>query len=148
MRGATALRLPRQPQVLDEAESIVQQLGIAAVATDLTDLSVAFTVTDLPVYVVLWLPRVQVTLAGRAFIARITDAAGTMMSFGTVESTRDNGTYSCLGFEKITAPGDYFRKAVLVRSFGADGTATNGLNSLATVSRLTATEQPPLMVAA
>lgn len=130
----------RVPLVLDEAESTTLQVGIAA-ATDLAGLVVTFEVTDLPVYVDLWLPRVQFTADQNAAVARISDQAGTVMATGSADSSRANGIESMEAREKITAPGVYTRKAVLTRATGA-GTLSNGLDNASVTARLTASEHP------
>lgn len=134
----------RASEVLDEAESTVTQSSITTVV-DLTGLSVTFTVTDRPVYVWGWLARVAVdNFTGMAATARITDEANVTKAFGLLDFARANGIGSILvGFEKITTPGTYTRKLRLERTAGA-GTITNNLNAATIVSRLVATEQPPL----
>ena len=127
---------------LDVAESTTAQSGITT-ATDLTGLSIDFTVGSRPVVVRLHLPYVLASAAGTLPGAQITDAAGTATRLGGCTiSTANTGPQQITVEERITTPGSYTRKAQMVRIGGTGTCANNYPGGAATVvSTLSATER-------
>lgn len=122
---------------LDSAESDAVQTGITTV-TDLTGLSITFTVGARPVWVTLDLPYVLVTAAGAIAQAQITDAAGTVARAASFRAAIVNHSGGVRVRERIATPGTYTRKARLALIFGT-GSCTNNFDAT-TVATLVATE--------
>jgi hypothetical protein len=105
-------------RLLTDASSDVYQSAINTVATDLTGLTITFTVGSRPVECRLFLPWVTGTeVCGAA--AQITDAAGTQKALSGTNFAAAGAPGNILVIEKITTPGTYTRKAQLVRYLGA-----------------------------
>lgn len=130
---AADLALHSSGRELAYASSTVQQTGISS-ATDLTGLSITFTVGSRPVDVELWLPWVQCTDSGATAAGLITTLTNTQTAAGGTTSPAASAIIQIGCTERITAPGTYDRKARLFRASGT-GTLTNN-SGLATTAAL------------
>jgi hypothetical protein len=123
---AADLTLHSSGRELAYASSTVAQTGITNTATDLTGLSITFTVGSRPVDVELVLPWVTATAAAAVPAGVISDLSDTQMAVGAFTSAAASGIGQIRCIERLTTPGSYNRKG---RLFRAGGTGTVGNNS-------------------
>lgn len=121
------------------AESNVAQTGITTTATDLTNLSITFTVTSRPVHVEVDTPIVFSSTSGTIFVLTITDENNVIKRSAVSMIAAANASITARVRERITTPGTYTRKARIVRSAGA-GTVNNNFDAN-TYSTIIATER-------
>ena len=120
------------------AESTVQQTGITSI-TDLTGMSITFTVGTRPVWVEVECPVVGLTTVGAAAILTISDGANVSKRSAAIYCAVANETKPVTVKERISTPGEYTRKVRLARS-GA-GTASNGAGNALYTAHIRAIER-------
>lgn len=118
---------PRIPRELAHSDTDTTMAAITAVA-DITDLaSLSFTVTDYPVYVVLFVPIISSASNASQVAISITDAANAATANAFINLA--SGQSDCLqAVERISTPGAYVRKGRVQRTSGT-GTVSLGLTA-------------------
>lgn len=129
----------REPKRLALASSTVQQTGLSTPATDLTGLSVSFTVTDYPVEVELYCPWIVMTGSGGGGWIIISDLSNNATAHALWSVYVTTLYTMCIAKELITVPGSYSRKGRIERVSGT-GTIDFGANLNTVVSTIKATE--------
>lgn len=124
--------------VLARASATAQQTGITS-ATDITGLSITFTVTNKPVTVRAEVPYAFNDTALGQVQLQITDAANTITAVDLQKCATASDPIHLVAEEEITAPGTYTRKVRIARAT-ASGTITALLNGSITTARIKATE--------
>lgn len=141
LRG-TRRRAPAEetmPKRLAVATSTVSNTGVTT-ATDLTGLSIGFTVTSrFPVRVTLYCPFVFGSASGAVPATTICDQANTELELAEFSCAGSNFVNGLTTIYEITAPGVYSLKARLKNGTGT-GTVSNNADAATVVSRLEANE--------
>lgn len=107
------------------AESSVVQSGLTTVETDITNLSITFTVTNRPVYVEVFLPYLLAVTNSVTASVKLTDEANVLKRL--VPVTLGGASYFGEAFlrARIATPGTYTRKARIVRVLGTGSITVN-----------------------
>lgn len=129
------INTPLQVAELAYAESFEVQAGLTSAKTDITGLSISFTVGNRPVLVETLLPWVAGSVSGDTAIIEIRDA--------NTSSSIVTGAASIPGAGKdvqlratvhVTTPGTYSYKTSLYRNNAGTGTLTNNFSTSAPVT--------------
>lgn len=107
------------------AESTTYQTGMTGAPTDITGLSITFTVIDRPVYVEAELPWVQCSAAAGAVVIVLADAANVDKRWSPKLNVASE-LFALRVAERISTPGTYTRK---VRIWRTSGTVTFSNNA-------------------
>lgn len=121
------------------AESTVAQQNITAV-TDLTGLSISFTVASRPVYVEVLLPWVNISSAAATGSASIADASNNPIRYTAFGESIQGYTFGVQIWERISTPGSYTRKVRIQRT-GSTGVIANNFDLATIVSTIRAIER-------